>query len=365
MSRDDDSTRGALVERLARALREHTGLGASFFSAAAARLGMPVTDLQVLDSLDSGGLTTAGQLAEQAGLTTGAITGMLNRLEEAGLVRRERDPNDGRRIIVRLVPDKEAMREVRSVFDATGKSWEEMAAGYDDAQLALLLEFLRRSNAVSQQEIARLRATPSDEEGSFTAPLGELSGGRLVASGVGKLLVRPDAAMDALYQARFEGPTPEVKAKDGAVTIRYPRRLMWLPAVVKRSADVTLNGSIPWQIAIQGGGSEIAAELGGLDLAGVEIKGGYSMIHLSLPAPASMVPIRISGAASDIQIHRPAGVAARVHLKGWAMAFTFDDQQFSNMGNDVRMQSPDFKEAAHGYDIEVAASVSAVVITAE
>lgn len=47
------------------------------------------------------------------------------------------------------------------------------------------------------------------------------------------------------------------------------------------------------------------------------------------------------------------------------MAFTFDDQQFSNMGNDVRMQSPDFKEAAHGYDIEVAASVSAVVITAE
>jgi hypothetical protein len=195
--------------------------------------------------------------------------------------------------------------------------------------------------------------------------LGELSGGRLVASGVGKLLVRPDAAMDTLYQARFEGPTPEVKAKDGVVTIRYPRRLMWLPAVVKRSADVTLNGAIPWQIAIQGGGSEIAAELGGLDLAGVEIKGGYSMIHLSLPAPVSMVPIRISGAASDIQIHRPAGVAARVHLKGWAMAFTFDDQQFSNMGNDVRMQSPDFKEAAQGYDIEVAASVSAVVITTE
>jgi DNA-binding MarR family transcriptional regulator len=326
---------------------------------------MTVTDLQVIDILNSGNLLTAGQLADLTGLTTGAITGMLNRLEAAGLVRRERDPNDGRRIIVRLVPDKEAMREVRSVFDATGKSWEEMAAGYDDAQLALLLEFLRRSNAVSQQEIARLRAAPSDEEGSFTAPLGELSGGRLVASGVGKLLVRPDAAMDTLYQARFEGPTPEVKAKDGVVTIRYPRRLMWLPAVVKRSADVTLNGAIPWQIAIQGGGSEIAAELGGLDLAGVEIKGGYSMIHLSLPAPASMVPIRISGAASDIQIHRPAGVAARVHLKGWAMAFTFDDQQFSNMGNDVRMQSPDFKEAAHGYDIEVAASVSAVVITAE
>ncbi|HLI06811.1 MAG TPA: MarR family transcriptional regulator [Ktedonobacteraceae bacterium] len=53
--------------------------------------------MQVIDILDSTGTVTAGQLADLTGLTTGAITGMLNRLEEAGLVRRERDPNDGRR----------------------------------------------------------------------------------------------------------------------------------------------------------------------------------------------------------------------------------------------------------------------------
>ena len=81
-----------LLEELARELRQFTGLGASFFRAAATRTGMTVTDMQVIDILDSAGPTTAGQLADLTGLTTGAITGMLNRLEEAGLVRRERDP---------------------------------------------------------------------------------------------------------------------------------------------------------------------------------------------------------------------------------------------------------------------------------
>jgi DNA-binding MarR family transcriptional regulator len=60
-------------------LRQFTGLAASFFRAAAARLGMTVTDLQVIDILESIGPSTAGQLADLTGLTTGAITGMLNR----------------------------------------------------------------------------------------------------------------------------------------------------------------------------------------------------------------------------------------------------------------------------------------------
>ena len=76
-----------------------------------------------------------------------------------------------------------------------------------------------------------------------------------------------------------------------------------------------------------------------------------------------MIPIRISGAASDIVVQRPAGVAARVHLKGWASAFVFDDQRFSNMGNDVRLQSANYDSATPFYDIEVTASVSTATIT--
>src|SRR5437764_14336088 len=101
---------------LGRELRQLTSLGASFYRAAAARLGMTVTDMQVIDLLESTGPTTAGQLADLTGLTTGAITGMLNRLEETGLLRRERDPNDGRRVIVRLERGKDGMPELSPIF---------------------------------------------------------------------------------------------------------------------------------------------------------------------------------------------------------------------------------------------------------
>ena len=56
---------------------------------------------------------------------------------------------------------------------------------------------------------------------------------------------------------------------------------------------------------------------------------------------------------------------ARVHLKGWASTFIFDDQTFGNLGNDVRLQSPGYDTTAQHYDIEVASSASMVTITAE
>jgi DNA-binding HxlR family transcriptional regulator len=324
---------------------------------------MTVTDMQVIDILDSTGPTTAGQLAELTGLTTGAITGMINRLEEAGLVRRERDPNDGRRVIVQLVPSKDEMHKVGPIFAAIGTAWDEMVSHYDDEQIAFLLEFLKRSNAISRKEIVRLREAPSGEEGIFSAPLGELSSGRLVvSSGVSRLTLRADDAVTELYRACFEGPMPDVKVKEGVVTIRYPRRL-WVLGGKQQTAEVTLSVAIPWQIVLQGGATAIIAELGSLDLAGLEVKGGLSSVRLELPTPSGAVPIRFSGGASDVTIRRPAGVATRVHLKGWASEFVFDDQHFSYIGNDVRLQSPGFEPTAPGYDIEVTGSASMVTIT--
>ncbi len=345
-------------------LQQSTSLGASFFRAAAARIGGTVTDLQVVDVLNLIGPMTAGQLADLVGLTTGAITGMINRLEEAGLVRRERDPSDGRRVIVRLVPDKDEMQKIDAIFDSLGEAWDDMISHYDDEQLSFLLEFLKRSNALSRKEIVRLREAPADKGGIFSAPLGELLRGRLVvSSGVSRLTLRTGETMAELYQARFEGPPPGVAAKDGVVTIRYPRRMFALGGE-QRQALITLNVAIPWEIVIGGGASEIEAKLGGLNLASLEITGGLSMIHLDLPDPSGMVPIRISGGASQILVRRPAGVAARAHLKGWVSTFLFDGQTFSDLGNNVWLQSSGFDPTASYYDIEVASSASMVTITA-
>jgi DNA-binding MarR family transcriptional regulator len=363
LSSGSQEKHAALLGELARELRQFTGLGASFFRAAAARFGMTVTDMQVIDLLESSGPSTAGQLADLTGLTTGAITGMLNRLEETGLVRRERDPNDGRRVIVRLARGKDERHEIGPIFDSLGKAWDDLASDYNDEQIAFLLEFLKRSNALSRKELVRLREAPEGEGGIYSAPLGGLSSGRLVvSSGISRLTVRTDEGMAELFQARFEGPVPSVAAKEGVVTIRYPRRLLGLGGE-QRAAEVTLSVAIPWQIAIQGGASEVIAELGGLNLAGLEVKGGLSSIRLELPAPSGVVPIRISGGASEITVRRPAGIAARAHLKGWVSQFVFDDQTFSDLGNNVRLQSSGFEPTAPYYDIEVASSASMVTIT--
>ena len=363
MSRGSQKKQTEILGELARELRQCSGLGASFFRATAARIEMTDTDMQVLDLLESTGEASAGQLADLMGLTTGTFTGILNRLEKAGLVQRARDPNDGRRVIVRLERDKDEMHEVSSIFASRGHAWDELASHYDDEQRAFLLEFLKQSNALTRQEIARLREVSAGEEGMFSAPLADLESARLVfPSGAFRLTLRTGDGKGALYQARFEGQVPSVAAKDGVVTIRYPRRLLGLGGE-PRQAVVTLNVTIPWQIAIQGGASDVTAELGGLNLAGLEVKGGENLMRLELPAPSAVVPIRISGGASEVIIRRPAGTAARVHIQGWASKFVFDDQTFDYQGKNVRLQSSGFEPTAPYYDIEVASSASMVTIT--
>lgn len=364
MSSGSQEKREELLGEFVREVRQFNGLSASFFRAAAARSGMNVTDLQVTDILDITGPTTAGRLAELMGLTTGAITGMIDRLETAGLVRRERDPEDGRRVIVRLTPSEDALRQIGPIFDSIGRGWDQVVSGYDDEQLALLMEFLKSSNMMFREEIAGLRETPEGEGGDFSIPLGDLTSGRLVVSaGMAQLTLRAGAGMADLYRANFTGSLPDVKVEDGTITIRYPNRL-WLAGRRQRTAEITLNTAVPWQVVIRGGASEVTAELGGLDLLGLEASGAGSVFRLKLPEPSGVVPIRLGGSGSEIAVRRPAGVAARVHLTGWASELIFDDQIASGVSSDVRLQSHDYEGAARRYDVEVTGSGSQITITA-
>lgn len=349
---------GALV----RELRQSYGLGASFFRAVAARMEMTDTDMHVIDLLETNGAATAGELASLMGLTTGTFTAILNRLEKAELVRRERDPDDGRRVIVRLARGADDGQEMGPLFASLGKAWEELADNYDDEQRAFLLEFLQRSNALAREEIVRLRETPLDNEGTFAAPRGNLESARLLfPSGAFRLRLRVGDLAGTLYQARFEGTVPDVKVKEGVVTIRYPRRL-WVPDLEKRTAEVTLNTAIPWQIVIRGSGSEVIAELGGLDLLELEANGAGSLVRIELPEPARIVPVRLGGTGSDFTVRRPPGVAARAQLKGWGSAVVFDNQTVSGVSNDTRLQSPNYEGAVQGYDIEMSGSGSMITV---
>lgn len=136
--------------------RMHSARVVMFHQAVADRLGLNTTDLKCLDLAASTATSlTAGQLAELTGLSTGAITGVIDRLEAAGFVRRQRDPKDRRRVIIESVPGRE--HEVAALFRSLAQGIAQLCARYSDAELALLVEFVGAANDLLHQETARMR----------------------------------------------------------------------------------------------------------------------------------------------------------------------------------------------------------------
>jgi DNA-binding MarR family transcriptional regulator len=126
-----------------------------FHQAVADRLGLHPTDHKCIGLLAEAGATTAGELAEATGLTSGAITGVIDRLEAAGFVRREDDPDDRRRVIVRVVPRR--YRDVTRLFEPLAAAALEMGARYSEQELATILDFVDRSCQVLRDATQELR----------------------------------------------------------------------------------------------------------------------------------------------------------------------------------------------------------------
>ena len=149
--------RGELELAFATALR---GTGSLMTQAAADRIGINATDLNCLNILSFRGQMTAGELARATGLTTASITGVVDRLEEAGYVTRERDPHDRRRVVVKLVLDR-AMRDVATLFLPMMRAWREMAARYSDDELRFIVDYYARVEQVLREHLDRLRDAPA------------------------------------------------------------------------------------------------------------------------------------------------------------------------------------------------------------
>ena len=109
----------------------------------AQRLGLGASDAQFMHLLQLNGPLTPGRLAELSGLTTGTVTGVLDRLEHAGFVSRERDPDDRRKVIVKL--DEERLwGEMGPLYATQAQSLAAVAGSYDAEQLEVIERFLER-----------------------------------------------------------------------------------------------------------------------------------------------------------------------------------------------------------------------------
>ena len=354
--------REELLRELELENRRSDAAGLSYLQAVAERSGMNLTDLQCINILELTGPISAGRLGEEMGLTTGAVTGLVNRLEKSGHVRREKDPSDARRVVIHPVP--EAMERVIYPGSREELALNSLLTDYDDRTLALFLEVVRRSNAATMEETARIRAASrGDEGGEFTASLGSAESGRLVfANGAHRLTLRAAYGMDDLYRARFEGAAPKAKVEDGTVTFRYPRRFGGLFDWSSHPGEVTLNAAVPWAIEVRGGAYQTEADFGGLNLTSFVLKGGISELALRLPEPSGVVPVRLSGGAYKVSINRPDGVEARLKVKSGASKLTFDGQSFDAVGSNVRLQSPGHEGASDRYEIEVSGGASEISV---
>jgi DNA-binding MarR family transcriptional regulator len=147
--------RRALLEAINSRIKDVSRLTLLFSEAMASRLGVGVTDLECLDLVARGSNVTAGALAEGTGLTTGAITGAIDRLERAGLVERKRDGTDRRKVIVAGTP---ATRRVDPWREQMRRAVTRILARYDDDELAFFERALGELSEAAELVIASTRA---------------------------------------------------------------------------------------------------------------------------------------------------------------------------------------------------------------
>ena len=151
------------MQELEHAMRRSSAQGAIFGQTIANHVGISNSDMECLDFLILEGRVTAGRLAELTGLTTGAITGVVDRLEQAGMVRRERDADDRRKVFVAAVPENIAKigRFYEHLQRAMLKVWD----GYSDAELRLLLRFATQGYETMLAATEELKAMMQAPEG--------------------------------------------------------------------------------------------------------------------------------------------------------------------------------------------------------
>jgi DNA-binding MarR family transcriptional regulator len=127
-----------------------------FHQAIADRLGLNVTDHKCAGILSTSGPITAGDLAERTGLTTGAITGVIDRLEKAGFARRAKDPKDRRRVIIEPFPEQ-IQRQIAPLFESMARAATELCERYSTQELAIIHDFTIRAQEMTYEETRKLR----------------------------------------------------------------------------------------------------------------------------------------------------------------------------------------------------------------
>jgi DNA-binding MarR family transcriptional regulator len=349
--------------------------------AVADSLGLNVTDLRCVGIAWAEPGLTPGRLAEITGLTTGAVTGVLDRLERAGWVTRELDPDDRRRTLIHVALDRGP--DAGAAYDPLEQAVAAIESRLGPAAVANVVDALRQIDTALDLDTARLRAgSRGGMVGSmFTAPLRDATQGRLTfRSGAPRLAMRaaplgPESEVRAvaelthtvlrvdgrtepgeLSQAVFVGPLPDIKSRPGEVTVAYKRRFDWR----QREARVGLLRDVPWTIEVSGGLSTLDADLRTLRLRDLSVAGSVDDVHLRLGTPDGTSRMRIGGGARDVVVELPTGVALRLAITGGAKDVRFEQEHLRNAHGALRLETKEATTATDRFEIELSGGARSV-----
>jgi DNA-binding MarR family transcriptional regulator len=151
-------TNEELIQTIVDKFREMSTEAVMFHQAVADELGLYIPDHKCMDIIHRFGAMPAGRLGEMTGLTTGAITGMIDRLEKAGYVRRANDPKDRRKTIVEPIRNKKLERKIEMIFTPLHERMHNFLSSYSDGELTFLLDAMTKLIEQTHEESRRLRS---------------------------------------------------------------------------------------------------------------------------------------------------------------------------------------------------------------
>ena len=126
-------------------------------------LGLTAVERKCLDILSRLGPVTAGAIAEHTGLTSGAVTGLVDRLQAAGYVDRAPDPSDRRRVLVSLRPETKLNEVMPKVFGPLGVDMQAITSSFQPAELLAIADFLRRTTDTLVKHTTRINHHLDDD----------------------------------------------------------------------------------------------------------------------------------------------------------------------------------------------------------
>ncbi|MCL4870188.1 MAG: MarR family transcriptional regulator [Anaerolineae bacterium] len=145
-----ESTKVDLKQRALMAVRDYGVNLTQFRNAMSEWAGLNVTDMECLRLLFQKGTATPSELARHTGLTSGATTAMLDRLEKAGLIERHPNPHDRRGILI--TPEKLSAEKMASWFASARKAQEELISSYSESELEIIVDVFVRFAKLWDQE---------------------------------------------------------------------------------------------------------------------------------------------------------------------------------------------------------------------